>query len=110
MILLSPYVLGFFGQEYLSARWLLIWLCVSALPYSVNVFVLTYYRLTSRFSALVRAAAVMAFLSLGLITAGTVMGHLPGLAIGWLVAQTLGAPWMIYSLKKLTLQNRDALI
>lgn len=97
-ILLGPWILGFFGADYRLASGLLSWLFVLSIPYAINIFAVTFFRLNNNITGLLVVAGIPAIFSLVFMVAGSSIGSLPGVGIGLLLAQLIG---VIFSLKAL---------
>ena len=100
LIICSPWILGLFGEEYRQAYSLLTWFLISSLPYAVNSFAITYYRLRVNLSSLLLISGIPAVLSLVFMVVGGILARLPGLGLGWFVAQLIGALWAVFWFQK----------
>lgn len=100
LILLGPGILRIFGAEYIAASKLLTLLSISALPYSVNIFAVTYYRLQSDLKRLLLISGIPTVLSLIVMTLGGMLWQLPGVGAGWLLSQALGAAFSIILIRR----------
>lgn len=102
--LLSSVFLNFFGEEYVKAGdGLLILMLVSALPYTINTFIISFYRIRNNIRDMVVVSTLIALLSLLLITVLGATYDLLGIGIGWLMSQLLG---MIFALLYRLRQNK----
>lgn len=102
--LLSSVFLNFFGQDYVNAgHGLLILMLVSALPYTINTFIISFYRIRNNIRDMIVVSTLIALLSLLLITVFGAIYDLLGIGIGWLMSQLLG---MIFALLYRWSQNK----
>jgi O-antigen/teichoic acid export membrane protein len=92
VMLASKPLLQMFGQEYMTAgRTLLMLLVISVFPYTLNTFVIVDYRIRQNVRGVIWVSGFIALLSLTLVVAGGTIYALPGIGIGWVGGQTLGA-------------------
>lgn len=113
-VILSPYILNIFGHSYATEGGnLMFWLLLSAIPYTVNTFIIVYYRVIKRLLAVFILSSVIALLSLLLIVVFGKSYGLNGIGWGWAAAQFLGAVfslvwvWISKALNK-SLQKNNA--
>jgi O-antigen/teichoic acid export membrane protein len=91
MIALSGPILNLFGRSYEAAgRILLIYLIIAVFPYTINSFLITYYRVILDTANLIIISSVISLLSLGFIVVLGLAYGLEGIGLGWLAAQTFG--------------------
>jgi O-antigen/teichoic acid export membrane protein len=92
VVLASRLLLQMFGQEYVTAgRTLLVLLVISVFPYTLNTFVIVDYRIRQNVRGVIWVSGFIALLSLTLVVVCGTVYALPGIGIGWVGGQTLGA-------------------
>jgi len=92
----SSLLLSVFGGEYVTGgQSLLKLLLISAFPYTINTFVVTDYRIRQHVRGVVVVSGSIALLSLTLIILFGVTCALPGVGIGWLSGQSIGAAFAL---------------
>ena len=92
MVLVSRPLLEVFGHEYVAAgRSLLTLLVISVFPYTLNTFVIVDYRIRQNIRGVIWVSGCIALLSLVLVVVCGTVYALPGVGLGWLSGQTLGA-------------------
>jgi O-antigen/teichoic acid export membrane protein len=92
LVLLSPWLLNIFGAAYAtSAQSLVTLLALSAFPYTLNLFVITAYRLGQNLKELAWIPGIITGLCLVLIVPCSMRWGLIGVGIGWLIGQALGS-------------------
>jgi O-antigen/teichoic acid export membrane protein len=92
LMISSSLLLSVFGGEYVTGgHSLLKLLLVSAFPYTINTFVVTDYRIRQHVRGVVVVSGLIALLSLALIIVFGVTCALPGVGVGWLSGQLIGA-------------------
>ncbi|MCA9928193.1 MAG: lipopolysaccharide biosynthesis protein [Anaerolineales bacterium] len=104
MMALSAFLLRLFGGAYVTGgQQLLIFLLLSALPYTVNTFVVVSYRIRKHIRGVVFVSGFTALVCLIMVV---VLGKLQGVAgigIGWLVGQSVG---LLFSLSYWRFEKR----
>ncbi len=95
LVSIGPVVLGFFGRDYAEQSvGMLRIIALIVFPIIIKDHYVAIHRISGRLS---RAAALIAIGSMGELagaTFGTIVGGLPGLALGWLIASCLQAAVM----------------
>jgi O-antigen/teichoic acid export membrane protein len=104
LILLAPFILNIFGNEYRASAPLLSWLVITALPYSINSFAVVYHRLEKNIPGLLLISGIPAVFSIIFMTIGGWFGSLSGLGMGLCLAQIAG---LFVSVKSLTTISRS---
>ena len=96
LIVVSGFVLGFFGEHYANeAAWCLRVLGIGVLPLVIKHHYVAIRRVRNEAG---RAASIMVFgslLEVTLAAIGASQGDLTGLAVGWLIAVSLEALYMV---------------
>lgn len=88
LVLLSPYLLSFFGTEYAaSGGRTLVWYVAAVLPFAVTNLYLMIQRLAYRMWMVNLLSLVGAVVSLGGAALGLLLAASQGLAIGWFCGQ-----------------------
>lgn len=92
LMISSSLLLSTFGGEYVTGgHSLLKLLLVSVFPYTINTFVVTDYRIRQHVRGVVAVSGLIALLSLALIIVFGLTCALPGVGVGWLGGQLIGA-------------------
>ena len=99
--LVSRPLLHVFGQDYVAAgRSLLALLVISVFPYTLNTFVIVDYRIRQNIRGVIWVSGCIALLSLVLVIVCGTLYALPGVGIGWLSGQTLGAVFALLNRRR----------
>ncbi len=89
-LLAAHFMLSLFGQRYAeNATLLLRLLGLSVLPYTLNTFWLTAYRIQKRTRTLVLMSLGLSLFIFACVYVGAKQGGLVGVGVGWLVGQSL---------------------
>jgi O-antigen/teichoic acid export membrane protein len=84
--------LSLFGRGYaIGGEGLLFWLALSVIPYTVNSFIIIYYRIHQDTKSVILVTGFISLLALVLVILMGKRAGLPGVGIGWGVGQSGGA-------------------
>jgi O-antigen/teichoic acid export membrane protein len=101
VVLASRLLLQMFGQEYVTAGCtLLVLLVISVFPYTLNTFVIVDYRIRQNVRGVIWVSGFIALLSLTLVVVCGAIYALPGIGIGWVSGQTLGAVFALLNRRR----------
>jgi O-antigen/teichoic acid export membrane protein len=101
VVLASKLLLQMFGQGYVTAGCtLLMLLVISVFPYTLNTFVIVDYRIRQNVRGVIWVSGCIALLSLTLVVVCGTIYALPGIGIGWVGGQTLGAVFALLNRRR----------
>jgi O-antigen/teichoic acid export membrane protein len=101
-------ILSLFGPAYAAqAAWSLRILGLSAFPVIIKDHYIAVCRIHNRMAYAIKLIAIGALLELGGPVIGARLGNLPGLSLGWVLAQTVEAVYMSAAVYRAMHSRRD---
>jgi O-antigen/teichoic acid export membrane protein len=90
LIAVSQPILRLFGERYATEPRLLALLALSIIPYTINSFVITAFRLRRNVNSVIVVSGIIATLALSLVAMLAMVQGTDGIGVGWIIAQVLG--------------------